>query len=999
MKRLISLILAVALLLSLAPAVFADGEEAGGVALAFGTIREIEQDVYDTTDKVKYYAIPVVVKNTTSEEIMLNALQCIFNYDESGLAPANIQADEYSFIDPITFSSKPVSEWESKDGNAANGLITVIAATTKSNYYVRVKAGQERVLFELNLARVNDVENGDYNVTFADPYLNDDGKRMQNKIGYDDTDIQISYSQSEGNLDLTDEEKITITDGKAPVLASVAVDKDEVGYASGDVITLSAKSASGNDITGLVSFSIKDYTGTGLEITGNQLTVSDENPANVGTYTVTATPEGNGCTAGENVETATFTIAPKTVTNPTLTVVGFGKGQAKGFLTFEDVTGGLAVPTGYRCYKGAEATGNPDHEGNFEAGTTYTIAITLHPAANYAFDELDPGYLTVTINGEEQKAKIEKGPEFNGVSEYQAVVTATTADKDEPTLDLKDISATYGDKLLNLKLDSCSASFNGQPVEGTFAWADEYNAETPVGDAGEQTFNVVFTPAQQEVYATVTGTVKVNVAKKQITFTKSDYEWKSINDDPYTLDDYKAMCFQYDKNEHGIEPTCTNNDISDLVEFEVSSNNKSTNVIAATVTAKVLLKDEYAKNYKFDKDNTNIQSATLKVLPIVVEGTGEYTHSVEVCYTTSSVDIPLSEFGLPDEVLNDTNNKYWMRTDAVVAGDVDVISGTPTSFDEANRTLTLNLKSSLTKDDAGKTASVTLGLKVNNYETINPGVEEIAGGEDKLFILKLTVKIIEKEDAGLEVFGIPKTMVYGDTVRAGSPDGYYYTVKKEGKNATFSAMISDTAVVAFDDDEGLAAKGVGTATITCTYESDTTFATKTFTINVTPKGLTANVSHDPITYGDAAPTTGYSVEFEGLVNNDEIAEDAYTVDTEYTKGCKVDNYKFTCVLDTDKIKNYTIGNVTGELVVNPKSIAAPSVTINNPTDKTYTGSPCVQGVSVKDSEAKLTFDDISVTYENNINVGTATIIYTGKNNYTGEIRKNFKITKLPSRTT
>ena len=992
MKRLISLILAVALLLSLAPAVFADGEEAGGVALAFGTIREIEQDVYDTTDKVKYYAIPVVVKNTTSEEITLNALQCIFNYDESGLAPANIQADEYSFIEPITFSSKPVSEWESKDGNAANGLITVIAATTKSNYYVRVKAGQERVLFELNLARVNDVENGDYNVTFADPYQNDDGKRMQNKIGYDDTDIQISYSQSEGNLDLTDEEKITITDGKAPVLASVAVDKDKVGYASGDVITLSAKSASGNDITGLVRFSIKDYTGTGLEITGNQLTVSDENPANIGTYTVTATPEGNGCTAGENVETATFTIAPKTVTNPTLTVVGFGKGQAKGFLKFTNVTGGLAVPTGYNCYEGQEAIGIPNNERTFEAGTTYTIAITLNPAENYAFDELDPGSVAVTINGEEQKAKIEKGPEFNGVSEYQAVVTATTADKDEPTLDLKDLSATYGDKLLNLKLDSCSASFNGKPVEGTFAWADEYNAETPVGDAGEQTFNVVFTPAQQEVYATVTGTVKVNVAKKQITFTKSDYEWKSINDDPYTLDDYKAMCFQYDKNEHGIEPTCTNNDISDLVEFEVSSNNKSTNVIAATVTAKVLLKDEYAKNYKFDKDNTYIQSATLKVLPIVVEGTGEYTHSVEVCYTTSSVDIPLSEFGLPDEVLNDTNNKYWMRTDAVVAGDVDVISGTPTSFDETNRTLTLNLKSSLTKDDAGKTASVTLGLKVNNYETINPGVEEIAGGEDKLFILKLTVKIIEKEDAGLEVFGIPKTMVYGDTVRAGSPDGYYYTVKKEGKNATFSAMISDTAVVAFDDDNGLVAKGVGTAKITVEYDSDTTYDKEEFTIEVTPKPLTAAVSHAPITYGDPAPTEGYTVTFNGLLTGDVLADTDYTVGTEYKKGDKVGNYKFTFELNT-AVKNYKIDTVTGALVVNPKSIAAPSVTINNPTDKTYTGSPCVQGVSVKDSEAKLTFDDISVTYENNINVGTATIIYTGKNNYTGEIRKNFKITE------
>lgn len=818
-----------------------------------------------------------------------------------------------------------------------------------------------------------------------------------------DTDYTLSY---DNNTNVTTEAKVIVTAAgteytgsaektfeitKATGKLTLKVNNEEnaVTITYGDSITFTDGNGiaigGGNPSDVVIYYKTTDEsTGTVYDSTSTQL--------NVGAYTFWAVRS-----ADDNHEAATsnevvVTIVPRTVTNPALTIEGFAKGSRKSDLTFTNVTANLETPTGYNCYEGTEATGNPDNAGNFKVGTTYSIAITLHPAANYAFDELDPGYLTVTINGEEQKAKIEKGPEFNGVSEYQAVVTATTADKDEPTLDLKDLSATYGDKLLNLKLDSCSASFNGQPVEGTFAWADEYNAETPVGDAGEQTFNVVFTPAQQEVYATVTGTVKVNVAKKQITFTKSDYEWKSINDDPYTLDDYKAICFQYDKNEHGIEPTCTNNDISDLVEFEVSSNNKSTNVIAATVTAKVLLKDEYAKNYKFDKDNTNIQSATLKVLPIVVEGTGEYTHSVEVCYTTSSVDIPLSAFGLPDEVLNDTNNKYWMRTDAVVAGDVDVISGTPTSFDETNRTLTLNLKSSLTKDDAGKTASVTLGLKVNNYETINPGVEEIAGGEDKLFILKLTVKIIEKEDAGLEVFGIPKTMVYGDTVRAGSPDGYYYTVKKEGKNATFSAMISDTAVVAFDDDNGLVAKGVGTAKITVEYDSDTTYDKEEFTIEVTPKPLTAAVSHAPITYGDPAPTEGYTVTFNGLLTGDVLADTDYTVGTEYKKGDKVGNYKFTFELNT-AVKNYKIDTVTGALVVNPKSIAAPSVTINNPTDKTYTGSPCVQGVSVKDSEAKLTFDDISVTYENNINVGTATIIYTGKNNYTGEIRKNFQITE------
>lgn len=838
-------------------------------------------------------------------------------------------------------------------------------------------SGEQQTIGYLLLKAKTNVENGSYSFGF-------EGENYFNHIKDGETkDEEVE------NVDFSKKLALTVTGGQNPTIGATTIDPTEVAYGSDEVLTMGATSTSNKDITSFVTFKVKDAEGNdaaGFVVNnGNELNVA---AADAGTYTVTAEPNGDNCRIDESVtvQNATFTITKREITAPVATVTSFAKGQRIFDLNVETTTPGLSV--GSTCYEGTNTDGNPlDSQEKFKAGTLYSIVIGLEADKNHV---LNAQTLTVTVNGGEPQTVAIEESGFAGA--YKAVVTATTADKDAPTITPNPINATYGDKLFT-HTPTGTAIYDGQNVSGTFTWSNKYNAETTVGNAGEQTFNVVFTPAQQEVYATVTGTVKVNVAKKQITFTKSDYEWKSINDDPYTLDDYKAMCFQYDKNEHGIEPTCTNNDISDLVEFEVSSNNKSTNVIAATVTAKVLLKDEYAKNYKFDKDNTNIQSATLKVLPIVVEGTGEYTHSVEVCYTTSSVDIPLSEFGLPDEVLNDTNNKYWMRTDAVVAGDVDVISGTPTSFDEANRTLTLNLKSSLTKDDAGKTASVTLGLKVNNYETINPGVEEIAGGEDKLFILKLTVKIIEKEDAGLEVFGIPKTMVYGDTVRAGSPDGYYYTVKKEGKNATFSAMISDTAVVAFDDDEGLAAKGVGTATITCTYESDTTFATKTFTINVTPKGLTANVSHDPITYGDAAPTTGYSVEFEGLVNNDEIAEDAYTVDTEYTKGCKVDNYKFTCVLDTDKIKNYTIGNVTGELVVNPKSIAAPSVTINNPTDKTYTGSPCVQGVSVKDSEAKLTFDDISVTYENNINVGTATIIYTGKNNYTGEIRKNFKITE------
>lgn len=1009
MKRIISLVLAIALLCSFVPVALA---ETATPVLAFelGAADPRTATAEDGTT-ISYYRVPVAVKNNSESDVLISTYECYLKFDAQSINVVDtkgIELEDGSYLEAVEKGENgTVSAWNKPSvGLLDNGnCVGAVLANDAGVRALKVKPDASVTLIYVNFVAAEDAEKGFKSIQFAKDVYRSDNTLAVNLVSYYDetTKTTTDYSESDGALDCSSETTVEVKTGTTPVLARVELVADddnlEIPYGTEKEITLKAFSKKNTDVTSFVTFSIDGYTGGGLKITGNQLTVSAENPANVGTYTVTATPEGNGCTAGENVETASFKITPKKVTNPTLTVVGFGKGQAKGSLTFKDVTGGLAVPTGYNCYVGSEAIGNPDNGDNFEAGTTYTIAITLHPAANYAFDELDPGYLTVTINGEEQKAKIEKGPEFNGVSEYQAVVTATTADKDEPTLDLKDLSATYGDKLLNLKLDSCSASFNGQPVEGTFAWADEYNAETPVGDAGEQTFNVVFTPAQQEVYATVTGTVTVTVAKQKITFNRDDYKWRASNNEtPTEVKDDGEIVFTYDGKEHGIEAYCENSAIADDVEIVYDSGERSfTSSKGSTVTAHVEVKDK--KNYELD-GGPNIQSGFIRILPIVVNYDGEYAHSVEVCYTTSSVDIPLSAFGLPENVLNDTNNKYWMRTDAVVVDGGNVLADPPTSFDDTTRTLKLNLKSSLTKDDASKTASVTLGLKVNNYETTNPGVEGIANKEEKLFILKLNVKIIEKEDAGLEVFGIPKTMVYGDTVRAGSPDGYYYTVKKEGKNATFSARISDTAVVAFDNDEGLAAKGVGTATITCTYESDTTFATKTFTINVTPKGLTANVSHDPITYGDPAPTEGYTVTFNGLLTGDVLADTDYTVGTAYKQGDPVGKYAFTCVLNSETVKNYKLDTVNGELVVNKKELTDGDVTVTVLGETlVYDGSEKKPAVEVKYGETTLAAADYTVSYSNNVNAGvnTASVTVTSNDNssYKFTATKNFTIAQAP----
>ena len=372
----------------------------------------------------------------------------------------------------------------------------------------------------------------------------------------------------------------------------------------------------------------------------------------------------------------------------------------------------------------------------------------------------------------------------------------------------------------------------------------------------------------------------------------------------------------------------------------------------ATYNARVEFTPVDAENYEIY--GANFKNLTWKIMPATI--------------TVNPADVPSLNV-LCSELVNDEKRDYDYDLSRLgaVPSTVEIPSCEKFSYEALDTSALPKLTfKNVTALAAGETGKVTLLVKFRNYEDVT---------------LTVDVNYINKKTVELTVADVEA--VYGET--------YAPVVLLDGKDVTTDCTITYSPS---------APKNVGEYTITVSYSDSVAegeypghVGTATAKLTITPKGLTANVSHDPITYGDAAPADGYTVEFDGLVNNDEIAEDAYTVGTEYTKDSKVDNYKFTCVLDTDKIKNYTIGNVTGELVVNPKSIAAPSVTINDPTDKTYTGSPCVQGVSVKDSDAKLTVDDISVTYENNINVGTATIIYTGKNNYTGEIRKNFKITE------
>lgn len=76
-----------------------------------------------------------------------------------------------------------------------------------------------------------------------------------------------------------------------------------------------------------------------------------------------------------------------------------------------------------------------------------------------------------------------------------------------------------------------------------------------------------------------------------------------------------------------------------------------------------------------------------------------------------------------------------------------------------------------------------------------------------------------------------------------------------------------------------------------------------------------------------------------------------------------------------------------------KKISDSNVTLSQ-TSYTYDGKQKMPSVIVKDGNTTLVKDiDYTVTYKNNINVGTATATVNGKGNYTGTVTKKFTITE------
>ena len=859
------------------------------------------------------FAIKISVTNPSSDPLRLSGFKFRFTYNVDAFETYTYtfeNDDDSGTVGPDAMPSSTkggLKGWTMQNNTGTAGLAVFAGTCEKTANQPVLASGEQQTIGYLLLKAKTNVENGSYSFGF-------EGENYFNHIKDGETkDEEVE------NVDFSKKLALTVTGGQNPTIGATTIDPTEVAYGSDEVLTMGATSTSNKDITSFVTFKVKDAEGNdaaGFVVNnGNELNVA---AADAGTYTVTAEPNGDNCRIDESVtvQNATFTITKQEITAPVVAISNFAKGQLVSGLTVETATSGLSVSA--TCF---DEDGNQLEEERFKAGTTYSISIVLKADKNHV---LNAQTLAVTVNGGEEQTVDIVG--------NVAVVTATTADKDAPTITPNPINATYGD-LLSTLIPTGTATFNGKPVEGTFAWSNKYNAETTVDNAGVNEFDVVFTPTNTDLYATVTGKVTVTVAQKEIDITDK-------------LNTWSANEFTYDGKSHSVELKIDEDLVGIVKVKEYTGDTEAQAVGEYTASASLELVDP--ANYKFNEDNVLTREHTWKINKGDLAPTDA---EKSVLFGTKEVTVTPADFGLTQD---------GIKIEVTHAGN-SLITGYLPSDDM--RSVTFMLRDT-DKTDAANNASDTATLKFSsaNYN-------EASG--------TLTIKIIDKNtDANTLQIDVPATVTYGDTVSPSVGES-----KPAGAgDVTFKFFDEDnhevlTTAQPFD---------AGTYKVTASCESESTIYTAEATFTVEPREIEAkDVAFDKeLTYTGNELTQTVTVTVNGKT---------LTVGTDYTvsdlTGTEPGSYPVT-VAGTG---NYT-GEVTKSFTISKAQISSAAITYDaGPYG--YTGKEWKPEVTVSFNSATLTAgNDYTVSYENNINAGTAKIIITGiGDHFTGLTEKTFTI--------
>lgn len=428
--------------------------------------------------------------------------------------------------------------------------------------------------------------------------------------------------------------------------------------------------------------------------------------------------------------------------------------------------------------------------------------------------------------------------------------------------------------------------------------------------------------------------VTITVAKGKVDL--SDYRWP------------ESTTFTYDGKEHSIKLTGSNEQVASISY----TGNKATYVGTYTAEAVFTLKD--ADNYEIDEAKKP-GTATLTISPAKRELTSTATETNPATLTKDGRTLDLAN-------LVTTN-----------AGEKSELTFTCMELHGCE------LNGSILKSGTDYDVTLAITVSAGAVYVDNDGTPEYTAADD----LTIYVTIVNKQNAGLHVTGISETMTYGNEME------WSYNVEHGAEDGTISCAAAPTGIVENiieNEKHVLKATGVGTATVTITYDSAEYHAEEIFTITVQPKAVTVKADDKSRAFGEANPELTWRVQ-DGfsLVGQDTLQ---LTVSTTADAASTPGSYPITLTEVENANPNYTVTTQDGTLAVTQKTLSDSDVTIDAIPDQPYTGQAIEPEVTVKGYSA----DDYDVTYADNIRVGTATATVHFKGNYTGTASKTFRIT-------
>ena len=183
---------------------------------------------------------------------------------------------------------------------------------------------------------------------------------------------------------------------------------------------------------------------------------------------------------------------------------------------------------------------------------------------------------------------------------------------------------------------------------------------------------------------------------------------------------------------------------------------------------------------------------------------------------------------------------------------------------------------------------------------------------------------------------------------------------------------------------------VGTAKAILTGKNTSFKGSKEIKFNIVAKQITANdvtLDHDSMKYTGANlyPVPTVTVRLTRS-NTHTLTSSEYSV-----------SYKNNISVGTGTVIVTGKGNYTGTVNKNFQITSADgdinisSAKFGTISDQTYTGSEIKPSVSVTLNGKSLSSSNYTVSYMNNINAGTGTVVITGKGTYGGSAQTNFKI--------